>query len=163
MAVEVLRLGHRPQRDKRITTHCALVARAFGASKMWYSGVKDIVFESSIQKVVEQWGGPFEVEYAKSWRKIMSNFSGKKVHLTMYGEDKRAKGNQLIVIGGEKVPSDVYQLADLNVGIGNQPHSEVAALAIYLNDINGMKKSFNNARIKIEPLKKGKKVLAIPR
>ena len=30
--VYVLRIGHRPGRDKRITTHVALVARAFGAN-----------------------------------------------------------------------------------------------------------------------------------
>ncbi|MGI0148094.1 MAG: tRNA (cytidine(56)-2'-O)-methyltransferase, partial [Thermoplasmata archaeon] len=30
--VTVLRLGHRPSRDKRVTTHVALVARAFGAA-----------------------------------------------------------------------------------------------------------------------------------
>ncbi|MGC9107424.1 MAG: tRNA (cytidine(56)-2'-O)-methyltransferase, partial [Infirmifilum sp.] len=30
MEVVVLRLYHRPDRDKRVTTHVALVARAFG-------------------------------------------------------------------------------------------------------------------------------------
>jgi tRNA (cytidine56-2'-O)-methyltransferase len=30
-SITVLRLGHRPQRDMRVTTHVALVARAFGA------------------------------------------------------------------------------------------------------------------------------------
>ncbi|TLZ95287.1 MAG: tRNA (cytidine(56)-2'-O)-methyltransferase, partial [Methanobacteriota archaeon] len=29
--ITVLRLGHRPARDKRVTTHVALTARAFGA------------------------------------------------------------------------------------------------------------------------------------
>ncbi|MEM2376537.1 MAG: tRNA (cytidine(56)-2'-O)-methyltransferase, partial [Sulfolobales archaeon] len=32
MKVFVLRLGHRPLRDKRVTTHVALTARAFGAN-----------------------------------------------------------------------------------------------------------------------------------
>ena len=32
--INVLRLGHRIGRDKRITTHVALVARAFGADKI---------------------------------------------------------------------------------------------------------------------------------
>jgi predicted SpoU family rRNA methylase len=31
----VLRMGHRPERDKRITTHVALTSRAFGATKMY--------------------------------------------------------------------------------------------------------------------------------
>ena len=39
--IEVLRLGHRISRDKRISTHVALVARAFGASKIYYTGQKD--------------------------------------------------------------------------------------------------------------------------
>ncbi len=30
MMIAVLRLGHRPERDKRITTHVALTSRAFG-------------------------------------------------------------------------------------------------------------------------------------
>jgi len=32
--ITVLRIGHRISRDKRITTHVALVARAFGADKI---------------------------------------------------------------------------------------------------------------------------------
>ena len=31
----VLRMGHRPERDKRITSHVALTSRAFGAEKMY--------------------------------------------------------------------------------------------------------------------------------
>jgi tRNA (cytidine56-2'-O)-methyltransferase len=156
--IAVLRLGHRPERDKRVTTHVALVARAFGAEKLYYSGVRDDHFEASVKRVVEQWGGPFEVEFVKSWRKLIETFPGKRVHLTMYGEDKRVRGDQLVIVGGEKVPSEVYHLADLNVAIGNQPHSEVAALAVYLNDVSGLRKSFDNARLSIEPCARGKKV-----
>jgi tRNA (cytidine56-2'-O)-methyltransferase len=36
----VFRLGHRVQRDKRLTTHVALVARAFGADKCSTAGIK---------------------------------------------------------------------------------------------------------------------------
>jgi tRNA (cytidine56-2'-O)-methyltransferase len=32
--ITVLRIGHRPERDKRITTHVGLVSRAFSAEKM---------------------------------------------------------------------------------------------------------------------------------
>ncbi len=161
MAIEVLRLGHRPARDKRITTHCALVARAFGARKLWYSGIKDSVFEASVKRVVDQWGGSFEVEHVHSWRTLIQGHAGKSVHLTMYGENKRIKGSQLIVIGGEKVPSDVYHLVDHNIAVGNQPHSEVAALGVYLNDVSGIKKKFSDAKIKVEPLKRGKKVVQL--
>jgi len=36
--IEILRLGHRKKRDARLSTHVALVSRAFGASKIYYSG-----------------------------------------------------------------------------------------------------------------------------
>ena len=32
--ITILRIGHRISRDKRITTHVALVARAFGADNI---------------------------------------------------------------------------------------------------------------------------------
>ncbi|MCG7848715.1 MAG: tRNA (cytidine(56)-2'-O)-methyltransferase, partial [ANME-2 cluster archaeon] len=32
MNIVVLRLGHRPERDQRVTTHVGLTARALGAS-----------------------------------------------------------------------------------------------------------------------------------
>ncbi len=39
----------------------------------------------------------------------------------------------LVVVGAEKVPFEVYEHADWNVGVTNQPHSEVAALAVFLD------------------------------
>ena len=42
--IYILRLGHRPERDKRITTHVALTARAFGAKGIFVS-TKDEVLE----------------------------------------------------------------------------------------------------------------------
>ena len=44
--VYVLRLGHRPQRDKRISTHVALTARAFGAKGIYFDRYDKSVFES---------------------------------------------------------------------------------------------------------------------
>ena len=64
--VEVLRLGHRIIRDKRISTHVALVARAFNAKKIYYTGQKDDIMENSVMKVVKNHGGTFEIEYLKS-------------------------------------------------------------------------------------------------
>ena len=43
--INILRLGHRINRDKRITTHVALVSRAFGADKILID-TKDSVFET---------------------------------------------------------------------------------------------------------------------
>jgi len=54
--VVVLRLGHRPGRDKRVTTHVGLVARAFGASGMVIAGVKDEDIIKRLRRVCEVWG-----------------------------------------------------------------------------------------------------------
>ena len=41
----------------------------------------------------------------------------------------------LFIVGAEKVPAWVFEMSDYNIAIGNQPHSEVAALAIAMNKI----------------------------
>jgi tRNA (cytidine56-2'-O)-methyltransferase len=135
----VLRIGHRPARDKRITTHCALVARAFKADNIIID-TKDDKLVETINSVIDRFGGPFKIETGVKWRKFMRSWPGKIVHLTMYGKHIDEvfskipkKGDLLIVIGSEKVPREVYELADFNLAIGNQPHSEVAALAIFLD------------------------------
>jgi tRNA (cytidine56-2'-O)-methyltransferase len=170
--IHVLRLGHRIARDHRISTHCGLVARAFGAHKIIYTGEKDAHLEDSIKNVVKNWGGPFEIEYSDSWKKIMGIYKKKNfcvVHLTMYGlpikkeiSKIRKKKDLLVVIGGEKVPSEVYHTSDFNISITNQPHSEVAALAVFLHEFfkgKELEKKFKKARIKIIPQKTGKLLL----
>lgn len=171
MIIEILRLSHRLPRDCRISTHCALVSRAFGASKMYYSGMHDNSLEESVVKIVGKFGGPFAIEYVAKDEKLV--IQKKKegfiiVHLTVYGLDfneecKKIKkeagkdGKILIVIGGEKVEPFFYNESDYNIAVGHQPHSEVAALALVLNLINdGEKKEFSNSQIKIEGCKKGK-------
>jgi len=169
--VYVLRLGHRIDRDKRVSMHVFLTARALSASRVIYSGEKDGDLEKRIQAVVSRWGGPFEVTYEEDWRRLVENWKKKGVvcHLTMYGIDvddcldKIPKDkNLLVVVGSQKVPGEVFQLADFNVAIGNQPHSEVAALAIFLDRLfegKGLKKEFKDARIKVVPQERGKKVV----
>jgi tRNA (cytidine56-2'-O)-methyltransferase len=93
----------------------------------------------------------------------------KIVHLSMYGEkindiqsDLRKEENLLIVVGAEKVPREIYEYADYNIGIGSQPHSEISALAILLDRIqqgNQFNKVFPDAKRKIIPTKKGKTVV----
>ncbi len=172
MVILVLRLGHRIGRDKRISTHCGLVSRAFGAKAMFYSGDKDSYFEKSIKNAVREWGGPFEIKYVKNWRTFVKNFKGKKTHLTMYGlpvqkkisEIRKTRQDILIIIGGEKVPGDVYQLVDFNISLTSQPHSEVAALALFLHEyLKGreLNKKFQKARRRIVPQERGKKVIQI--
>ena len=46
MPVEILRLGHRISRDPRLSTHLALTARAFLASKLYYYGQHDSSLEN---------------------------------------------------------------------------------------------------------------------
>jgi len=170
MRVCVLRLGHRRVRDQRITSHCALVARAFGAKGLTYSGEKDENLEKSLKKVVEKWGGPFEINYEKNWKKIIKKRKGKIVHLTMYGlplqnimnEIKTCKEDLLVLIGSQHIPGEVYYLSDWNVAVTNQPHSEVAALAMFLDRMfngNELTEKFRNTKIKIVPQEKGKKLI----
>jgi tRNA (cytidine56-2'-O)-methyltransferase len=74
-----------------------------------------------------------------------------------FGEEK----NILIVIGASKVPKEVYSIADMNIAVGNQPHSEIAALAIFLDRLYRGKElgySFQNAKMKIIPSAHGKRV-----
>ncbi|UCD92248.1 MAG: tRNA (cytidine(56)-2'-O)-methyltransferase [Methanobacteriota archaeon] len=166
--ITVLRLGHRPQRDKRITTHIALVARAFGASSIQISE-KDAELEHTIRDVVDRFGGGFSIETGVNWKKIIRQWEGPVVHLTMYGEPLEdvagdiAKGDILVVVGAEKVPGEVFKHADHNVSVGNQPHSEVAALALFLDrltEAGWTRHQFEGRRI-IVPTKKGKTVIDI--
>jgi tRNA (cytidine56-2'-O)-methyltransferase len=169
--IYVLRLGHRRIRDKRVTTHCALVSRAFLAKKMYYSGEKDPLLEEKIKKVNETFGGDFSVEYIHDWKLLIKEFQGLKVHLTMYGiplieKLQEIKKNEkiLIIVGSTKVPREVYFLSDMNLAITNQPHSEIAALAIFLDKINEEReffKEFSNAKIRIIPSERGKKVMRL--
>ncbi len=166
----VLRLEHRPFRDQRISTHCGLVSRALGASKIIYTGLKDDHFENSIRGVVGNFGGKFEIEFSDSWRKVFTEYKKKKfkiVHLTMYGleiqkEIKKLRKikNILLVVGGEKVPPQVYHEADFNISVTNQPHSEVAGLAVFLHEYFGgkeLEKKFKG-RLTVIPQERGKKV-----
>jgi tRNA (cytidine56-2'-O)-methyltransferase len=127
--------------------------------------------KDTIEKINNTWGGNFQVEFIEKWKTIVKKKKDdgfKVVHLSMYGEsinDAEEKigyeENILIVVGAEKVPREIYELADYNVGVGSQPHSEISALAILLDRIQKGKqfeKEFLNAKRKIIPTKKGKNV-----
>jgi tRNA (cytidine56-2'-O)-methyltransferase len=166
MEVFILRIGHRPQRDKRMSTHVALTARAFGAKGVYFDVDDEKLFEK-IKQVSDRWGGDFFIEHM-GWRKTLENFDGLKIHLTMYGipltekiEEIKKANRVLVVVGAEKVPPDVYQLCDLNVAIGNQPHSEVAALAVFLDrllDGKVFKLKFPDSKIRIFPSEREKRL-----
>lgn len=166
--ITVLRIGHRISRDKRITTHVALVARAFGADKIIID-TKDNKIEDNVRSICARFGGDFKIESGVDKKKIIKEWGGVIVHLTMYGEklnksiDEIGKNKDLLVIiGAEKVPPQIYEMADFNVSVGNQPHSEVAALAVFLDRYNmgrWNEKQFNG-KIEILPSNKGKKVVS---
>jgi len=162
----VLRIGHRPARDKRVTTHVALTARALGADKMFLAS-RDQVLVHTVRSVVSRFGGDFEIEDGVDWRKLVRSWPGTIVHLTMYGlpvdevvEDIRSK-DVLIVVGAEKVPRELFDVATFNVAVGNQPHSEVAALAVFLDRYlkgEGMMRKFGG-RLTVVPSARGKRIL----
>jgi len=140
--VVVLRLGHRPGRDDRMTTHVALTARALGADRAVLVGETTQARET-VEDITDRFGGPFEVTVTDSYRPLLEDWAGAVVHLTMYGEpvadvtptirDRHRTEPLLLVVGAGKVDFEVYDRADWNVGVTNQPHSEVAALAVFLD------------------------------
>jgi tRNA (cytidine56-2'-O)-methyltransferase len=167
----VLKLDHRPERDKRLTTHVGLTARAFGATGFWTSGLRDPHISESIHQVSDQWGNQsFEVITGINWRTCIRKWKeerGEVIHLTMYGlhvdnvipKIRSSPRQKLIVVGGPKVPLEVFKLADFNVAIGHQPHSEVAALSIFLDRLlegQGLHLKFPDATLEIEPKSHGK-------
>lgn len=98
----------------------------------------------------------------------LKNNGYRLVHLTMYGAplnqvlDKLEKEKRLaVIVGAEKVPRELYEVSDYNVSVGNQPHSEVAALAVFLDRLyNGRElyRKLEGAKLSIEPSHKGKRI-----
>ena len=175
--IVVLRWGHRPKRDLRLTTHVALTARALGASGLILSDVKDEKIRATVEKVVKNWGGPFAFEMGTPWKKAVKDWKAKGgivVHLTAYGENietsdvlnriKASGKDILLIVGSQKVPGEFFSkdVSDFNVAVGNQPHSECASLAVFLDRFFGGKelaKTFKNAKLAIVPQERGKKVV----
>lgn len=173
--IVILRLGHRPERDKRITTHVALTARAFGAEGMLLAS-EDKGIVRSVSDVVERWGGDFYIKHNVNWRSAIRDWKeegGKICHLSMYGINlpdaivsMRQPEKLMIVVGAEKVPFEIYGLADWNVAVGSQPHSEVAAVAVTLDRLSEgndpLKKKFEGAKLEVVPTECGKQVIENP-
>lgn len=170
LVIEVVRIGQRLVRDDRVTTHVALVSRGFGAERIYMTEINPEI-KDTIKKINNTWGGNFKVEFIEKWKTVVKKKKEdgfKIVHLSMYGESIndvqekiRDEKDLLIVVGAEKVPREIYELADYNVGVGSQPHSEISALAILLDRIQKGKqfeKVFPDAKRKIIPTKKGKNV-----
>ncbi|WP_247009625.1 tRNA (cytidine(56)-2'-O)-methyltransferase [Halorientalis litorea] len=170
--VAVLRLGHRPGRDERITTHVGLTARALGADRVVLAG-DGASRADTVQDITDRFGGPFTVETVESWRPVLSAFEGAVVHLTMYGlevQDVEAEIRErhrdrrdplLVVVGAEKVPFEVYEAADWNLAVTNQPHSEIASLAVFLDRLfegRELDREWEDAEKVVVPQATGKQV-----
>ncbi len=170
--VTVLRLGHRPGRDDRMTTHVALTARALGADRAVLAGGASDAADTA-REVTDRFGGPFDVAVREDWRPVLHGFEGHVVHLTMYGEPVQtvapalrrihADGRPLLlVVGAGKVPFEVYDRADHNVAVTNQPHSEIAALAVALDRLfegRELDRGWVDADRRVVPRETGKRVI----
>ncbi len=174
--VVVLRWGHRPQRDVRLTTHVALTARALCAAGFILSDVTDLHIQETVLKISKRWGGKFKFEMGTPWRSAVKNWKAKGgivVHLTAYGENiqtsdvleriKAQNRDVLLLVGSQKVPGEFYsnEVSDFNVAVGNQPHSECSALAIFLDHYfegKELGKPFERAKIEIVPKQRGKEI-----
>lgn len=167
--VWILRLSHRVPRDQRVSTHLALAARALGATRMFYSGTRDTEFESIINMIIKNWGGKFSVKYIDDPVNIINKAKSMNyviIHLTMYGiplnhiiDELLRMEKFLVIVGSEKVPSKFFYISDFNIAVGNQPHSEVSALAIFLDRIfQGMEleKIFPGGVLSVVNSKRGK-------
>ena len=170
----VLRWGHRPQRDVRLTTHVALTARALCASGFILSDTLDAHIQETVLKITKAWGGNFAFEMGTPWKRAIREWKTKGgivVHLTAYGENiqssdvmariKAANKDVMLLVGSQKVPGEFYssEISDFNVAVGNQPHSECSSLAIFLDryfEGRELAKSFEKAKIEIVPKKRGK-------
>jgi tRNA (cytidine56-2'-O)-methyltransferase len=175
--IVVLRWGHRPKRDMRLTTHVALTARALGASGFILTDIEDEKIKATVEKVVKNWGGPFHFEMGVPWRKVVKDWKargGIVVHLTAYGENietsdvlqriKATGKDVLVIVGSQKVPGEFFSeaVSDFNVAVGNQPHSECASLAVFLDRFfegKELAKTFESAKFMIISQKRGKKII----
>jgi tRNA (cytidine56-2'-O)-methyltransferase len=174
--IVVLRWGHRIHRDSRLTTHCALTSRAMCASGFILADIEDKSIEKTIKAITKHWGGNFIFEMGTNWRNAVRDWKAKGgivVHLTAYGENIQASNvmnciretgkDILLLVGSQKVPGEFYspEVSDFNIGVGNQPHSECSALAIFLDRFFEGKElmvEFEKAEVKIIPQKHGKTV-----
>jgi tRNA (cytidine56-2'-O)-methyltransferase len=177
LKIVVLRWGHRP-RDMRVTSHVALTARAFGASGLVLTDAEDRTVATTTRRVVERWGGSFNLDMGIAWQRFVKSWrqkGGATVHLTVYGENiessdvmeriRSAGKDILVLIGSQKVPAKFYSedISDFNVAIGNQPHSEVAALAVFLDRLfegKELSRQFQDAKVRVIPSTRRKQIIS---
>lgn len=169
-AVSVVRLGHRPGRDERTTTHVALVARAFGADEAVLPAAASHVVET-VDDIAARFGGEFAISTVDSPMGWLRRHDGPIVHLTMYGlpvqdlvdeiNADTSDGRLAVAVGAGKVPGELYELADWNVAVTNQPHSEIAALGVFFDRFtqgDALEREWSDGPYQIHPSPDGKRV-----
>ena len=171
--VIIVRYGHRMIRDRRMSTHIALIARALGADGMILTNYRSEKVQDTIKNVNERWGGDFFVEMGIDWRELMKQIKHRDdvlVHLTMYEIEidkevvdniKKTPRDIYILVGSQKVPAEVYSKADYNIAISHQPQSECGALSIFLDRFfegKTLYQQFDDAKLRIIPKAHGKEV-----
>jgi tRNA (cytidine56-2'-O)-methyltransferase len=152
-----------------------LAARAFGATGFVLSDTADEHLKKSVEKVTKSWGGDFHFEMGTPWKNAVKDWKmkgGIVVHLTIYGENLQSSDilsrirtsgkNVLLLVGSQKVPPEFFsaEVSDFNVAVGNQPHSECAAVAVFLDRFfqgKELSKDFGNAKVRVIPQERGKK------
>jgi tRNA (cytidine56-2'-O)-methyltransferase len=167
--ITVLRLSHRAGRDPRISTHLGLTSRVYGAKQFLLAGDKDSAVLESLDDVKVRFGGEMQTRHEESPLGFLRNFiaeGGVAVHLTMYGlpyqeviPEIPADKPIVVVVGGAKVSREYYEMCQFNVAVGNQPHSEVAALAGFLERLNdgvSPPDDFKGGKLEIYPTERGK-------
>jgi tRNA (cytidine56-2'-O)-methyltransferase len=129
-----------------------------------YLAARDRGVVDSITDVVNRWGGNFFITDSVAWKSCIKRWKEEKgcvVHLTMYGqpftevmEEIRPHARILIVIGAEKVPGELYELADYNLSVTAQPHSEISGLAVFLDHLyqgQELSRTYPDATMRITP------------
>jgi tRNA (cytidine56-2'-O)-methyltransferase len=160
----------------RLTTHVALTARALCASGFILSDTLDPHIQETVTKITRAWGGNFHFEMGTPWKRAVREWKAKGgvvVHLTAYGENiqtsdvleriKKTNKDLLLIVGSQKVPGEFYSsdVSDFNLSVGNQPHSECSALAIFLDryfEGKELARPFEKAKIEIVPKERGKEI-----
>jgi tRNA (cytidine56-2'-O)-methyltransferase len=156
-----------------MSTHIALIGRALGADGMILTNYTSEKVQKTIGEVNTRWGGDFFVKMGIDWRDVLKKIDHRNdllVHLTMYGlrldqeivnSIQTSSKTIYVFLGSQKVPAEIYDEADYNIAISNQPQSECGALAIFLDRLfegKTLYQEFEDAKLRIIPESHGKEV-----
>ena len=84
MVIEVLRIGQRLVRDDRVTTHVALVARAFGATRIYMNEINPEI-KDTLEKINNTWGGDFDIEFIDNWKNVIKKRKSESAKIVQIG------------------------------------------------------------------------------